>query len=1091
MYPLNVTEIESALMGLSAAHPTICQLIALPNPTVEGRISHAVRIGTSAANSVDTYFLTGGVHAREYGSCDMLVSLAADLCDAYAMGKGLGYGGKYFSAAEVKAIVEQMNVIIFPCVNPDGRAYSQSDPPTDAKKMWRKNRNQADSGGDPLKIGVDVNRNQDFLWDFRAAFAPAATGGNLASDSPASGVYHGSSAVSEAETRNVNFIFDSFPSIRWYVDVHSYSEDILYVWGDDELQVTDPSQSFQNSALNGTRGLIGGAYGEFMDDGDLARHIALAGAFTASLREVRGTNYVPKPGFSLYPTSGTNDDYAYSRHLVDPSKGKTLAFTVEWGTQFQPLPPEMQEVIKDVSAGLIGLGLKALGIDSFIVTDRDTFSSYEVETTLSYPNAFTVIYDGFAPTALGVPGAQPLIEFRDGINGPVIGSIHATLNGVDLENASLPSVPQRIAFRFQVDFVDTSAFTSDARTVYLHAKMAGITDVTPVRLIRQPNPYMVDGPISWLSTDLRVFQLKPNDKANPFSNVALEDPGAHPDAPIRYIQSLLGELRGSGNNPAPPFEHIAQDEWTSQLELSRTVGGTRVFNFAVAKVRYRANTQNAGDVRVFFRSFNTMVSDMSYTTTSNNVQNYRRTTSGTTPLLGTNAFFSGGNLNEIISIPYFAEARVDSGTRSMAAQTDDWNKRTLIHAGAQEAVEYFGCWLDFNQTELQFPQPAPANSDGPFTGRLPILQLVRGIHQCLVAEVRHQPGMTDPIISGATPASSDRLAQRNLAIVESDNPGTASTHVVQHTLLVKPSRAATVFTHGSANVEDGREVRPDELVVQWHDLPRDTVASFYFPEWSADEIVALAAERPEPSGLGKIDAHTIGCVVRDHLTYIPIPGRVAKPTPGLVTLELPLSVRDGQTFTVDVQHHSGLTFSKGFADRIEKHGRGQAEIHLSARKVLGAFRLGVAVKLGDGLLRKAVRNLAVLRYIAQAIPATNGWHPVFERYLAQLGGQVRGLGVDPDLVPASADDPGLPGRGHGAERCYTGKVSEVRFGCFGDFEGFVLDTCDECLWFPSTERRIAKLALRACKSRMVVTVSVGDGPHRRIREITFRSGWSG
>ncbi len=37
-------------------------------------------------------------------------------------------------------------------------------------------------------------------------------------------------------------------------------------------------------------------------------------------------------------------------------------------------------------------------------------------------------------------------------------------------------------------------------------------------------------------------------------------------------------------------------------------------NFAVAKVRYRANTVDANDVRVFFRTFNTMVSDLSYTT---------------------------------------------------------------------------------------------------------------------------------------------------------------------------------------------------------------------------------------------------------------------------------------------------------------------------------------------------------------------------------------------------------------------------------------------------------------------------------------------
>src|SRR5262249_33804737 len=161
----------------------------------------------------------------------------------------------------------------------------------------------------------------------------------------------------------------------------------------------------------------------------------------------------------------------------------------------------------------------------------------------------------------------------------------------------------------------------------------------------------------------------------------------------------------------------------SQLELSRTVGGTRVFNFAVAKVRYRASTQDAADVRVFFRTFNTMVSDLSYT---NNIgaalQNYRRTLDGTVPLLGINQFTSGAG-NQIVSIPYFAERRVDTSTKSMASQTDNSNKQPLVHAGAQEAIQYFGCWLDFNQNDPQFPVDVPGGSDGPFSGRVPIVQL--------------------------------------------------------------------------------------------------------------------------------------------------------------------------------------------------------------------------------------------------------------------------------------------------------------------------------------------------------------------------------
>jgi murein tripeptide amidase MpaA len=1077
---MNVVEVESALTALAAAHPTICELITLPHTTVEGRTTHAVRLGSQPAASVDAYYLTGGVHAREWGSCEILVNLATDLCDAYAAGVGLGYGRKYFSAGEVKALIDQASVIVYPCVNPDGRNYSQTT------ADWRKNRNPAGSGGDPAKVGVDINRNQDFLWDFNTAFDTGAINDFLASTNPAKDTYHGSAPHSEAETKNINYIHDTYSRIRWYVDVHSYSEDILYVWGDDEPQVTDTSKSFQNPAFNHKRGLLGDDYREYIPDGDLSQLTALANAFTRSLAEVRGKYYVAKPGFSLYATSGTNEDYAYSRHLTDPSKAKTLSFTVEWGTEFQPPWAEMQEIIKDVDAGLIGLGLEALGVDDFIVMNRDTFSSYEVQSTHDFDNAFYVTYDGFAPSTLGLPGASPTISFHDAGDNSTIAHISAVQTAVDLEAPGALSTPQRVTFTFRVHIANQNPFTAETRDIFVQATLAGMTDVAPMRLLKQPNPYMLDGPISWLSTDVRVFQLRAGQKANAASSVVLEDPNAVADAPFHYIQGLLAELRGYGNSPAPPFEDITQDEEASQLELSRTVGGVRVLNFAVAKVRYRAQTQDAIDVRVFFRTFNTMVSDLSYTsTTSALLQNYRRTADGKTPLLGINSFFSGAG-NEIVSIPYFAERRVNSATQSMASQLDAWNKQNLAHGGSTEVVQYFGCWLDFNQTEPQFPVKVPSGNDGPFSGRVPIVQLVRGVHQCLVAEVRFQPGVLDPIANGATPASSDRLSQRNLAIVESDNPGGESTHRVQHTLLVKPSATGVgPELRGEAVGGAGERSQHDELVIRWRNLPQDTEASLYFPDWNADEVVALAGVlRPGPKSLSKIDSHTIACTVQD-ISYIPLPRRAQTAVPGLLTLDLPQSVRTGEQFEIDVQQHTGPTFRISRPRGWKTKDR-TAELSLSRRKVLGAFRLTVAVKTGRPLLEKLVRNLAVLRYIFEAIPTTDSWHPVFARYIAQVAGQVSGLGVDLAQVPASADDPGLPGEPKPGERGHvTGKVCEVVFDCFGHLEGFVLVTCSGTHRLKTREVGLEELLLRACRERLTLKVFLGDDA-QTVRKVVVR-----
>src|SRR5262249_4568437 len=158
----------------------------------------------------------------------------------------------------------------------------------------------------------------------------------------------------------------------------------------------------------------------------------------------------------------------------------------------------------------------------------------------------------------------------------------------------------------------------------------------------------------------------------------------------------------------------------------------------------------------------------------------------------------------------------------------------------------------------QFPVNVPAGSDGPFTGRVPIPQLIRGIHQCLVAEIRFQPGAIDPIPNGATPSSSDRLAQRNLAIVESDNPGTSPTPVVPHTLLAKPTRTdQTRLPAASTGGSNAEQFRYDELVIRWNDFPKDTVATLYSPDWNAAEIVQLASLRPGPQRLAVVDDNTI------------------------------------------------------------------------------------------------------------------------------------------------------------------------------------------------------------------------------------------
>jgi murein tripeptide amidase MpaA len=350
---MNVAEIETALEALAGTYPTACQRLALPYLSHEGRRISALRIGLPASRPAA--LLLGGLHAREWVPPDLLIALSADLLEAQARHTGLRYGSRYFTAGDIDTLFTTVVIYLVPCVNPDGRHFTQTGDP-----MWRKNRNPAHGTGSSSCCGVDLNRNFPFLWDHRAKFAPDAD--VATSDNPCDRqVYRGDSPASEPETRNVIHLLDSHPEIRWMVDVHSYVPAVYHVWGSDEPQTTDAAMSFKNPAFDPMRGRKGDtAYKEFMPASDLASVQAIAMAVAQAVHDVRGERYAVSPAFELYPTSGTSDDYAYSRHMLDGSKSKVLGFTVECGRNtFQPRWTEAENIIRDMSAGLVAFLLTA------------------------------------------------------------------------------------------------------------------------------------------------------------------------------------------------------------------------------------------------------------------------------------------------------------------------------------------------------------------------------------------------------------------------------------------------------------------------------------------------------------------------------------------------------------------------------------------------------------------------------------------------------------------------------------------------------------------------------------------------------------
>jgi murein tripeptide amidase MpaA len=358
---LDVEEIEAALASLAGADNSgFTKLIALPHQTWEGRTCHAINIGKGTGAGRIGIYLLGGVHAREWGSPDALIHFVDRLTTAYRTKKGLTLGKKRFTAAQIQSLVNEKDVIVFPQANPDGRHHSMT-----VEAAWRKNRRPAATTGPHVGcVGVDINRNYDFLWDYTKHFHPDAPVANSINPCDYE-VYIGPHPMSEPETKNTVWLLDQNRDIRYFIDIHSYGEMILYNWGDDQNQTKDPAMNFMNAVYDGKRGLSNDrVYGEYMPTADRKVAVRLAKAMRTAIKAVRGRAYTVEQSMSLYPTAGTSDDYAFSRHSANAHAGKVLSFTIEWGREtnqspFHPPYDEMSRIIEEVTAGLLQFCVQA------------------------------------------------------------------------------------------------------------------------------------------------------------------------------------------------------------------------------------------------------------------------------------------------------------------------------------------------------------------------------------------------------------------------------------------------------------------------------------------------------------------------------------------------------------------------------------------------------------------------------------------------------------------------------------------------------------------------------------------------------------
>ncbi len=709
---------------------------------------------------------------------------------------------------------------------------------------------------------------------------------------------------------------------------------------------------------------------------------------------------------------------------------------------------------------------------SFVV-DKSTFGQDEVQAMLTSGSAtvnaaFYVLVDGFSAAALGIvaadlagpPTHKPALNAAPAFAGMVIGQPTVLL----AEDPALPATPQRFTWVYPVSFTDTTGFTQAVTTMTLTAAISSVSASAQLQLLQQPDPYELDGATSWLSTDLRVFYVKQGQ-----TKFGATLGGSTPADAIAFIQQVLTNLNPGGNSGGQTFDTDLDPSGTGVALNPTDAGGTAIFNFAIAKVRYRGVAQDAQAVRVFFRLCPALTVSTAYDPTTT----YRTYSDGVQ--YGQKIALLGTQNANILTIPCFASPRVSPGA-SMTTQTDAPNVQPILHdASGAEVVHYFGCWLDINQGAQKW-FPLNPTGDGPFGGTLKsVLELVRNAHQCLLSEIAFDPDPIPTTPAPVTPGTSDKLAQRNLTLLPSANPGDQASRRIPNTFELKPTPAERAQT-------------PDELMIVWGNVPTGAAARVYLPTVRADDVIELAARRGSAAHLRRLDDHTVGCEAAQ-VTYIPIPLGPSLNHTGLLTVDLPAGVRKGQKFHALVRQISMRTESaqkpdvqSGGADRGNVEGANAAVLAVRAERrawwqVRGTFEVAIPVQTAPEMRGPAEELYSIARWILGSIPKQDRWHPSFERYVRELGERVRALGGDPANIPPTPDghwdhEAILP-RGGGEGRIeFSGKVSALVYDRFGDFEGFILETEDGQRRFRSREPEVEDLAYEAWRERFGISVVV-------------------
>jgi hypothetical protein len=261
---LPLDQIWQFFTNLAAARPDLCQELPAMGLSVELRPIRVWRISGPNPGPKPGVFFHGLQHAREWVTGPTVMYLANHLIT------------NYDADPCIAELVNRTEFFLAPCVNPDGYDYTWTN-----QRLWRKNRRNNGDG----TFGVDLNRNWAYGW-----------GGGGSSGATNSETYRGTSPFSEPETTAISNFISAHPNIKAYMDYHSYSQLILWPFGNECIAPSPPDDVKFSNLGTQMQSLILGVHGEGYTAGPIC--------------------------LTLYQASGGSVDWAYA------SAGRT-AFTIE------------------------------------------------------------------------------------------------------------------------------------------------------------------------------------------------------------------------------------------------------------------------------------------------------------------------------------------------------------------------------------------------------------------------------------------------------------------------------------------------------------------------------------------------------------------------------------------------------------------------------------------------------------------------------------------------------------------------------------------------------------------------------------------